>query len=187
MDNYMSCDSSTRSSARPEDCKLMRAAMAALIVCTITALLLLGVADAADPDPLQDFCVADLSPNAKVHVNGFPCKDRANVTSKDFLYTGMRLPGNVSLTGTNAVPKVVNVFLYPALNTLGISHARLDFVTFNSLNSQNPGFVTAANQLLFTNISAPVLESSLGINAETLKLLQDSNIPLFFGGSKGSS
>jgi hypothetical protein len=35
--------------------------------------------------------------------------------------------GNVSLTGTNAVPKVVNVFLYPALNTLGISHARLDF------------------------------------------------------------
>jgi quercetin dioxygenase-like cupin family protein len=160
--------------------------------------------------------------------------------------------GNVSLTGTNAVPKVVNVFLYPALNTLGISHARLDFgiggvipphthpfatetlfvvkgtiytgfisfenvlyaetlqegdiyifpkatlhfqlnvgdgpaVTFNSLTSQNPGFVTAANQLLFTNISAPVLESSLGINAETLKLLQDSSIPLFFGGSKGSS
>jgi len=60
-------------------------------------------------------------------------------------------------------------------------------VTFNSLTSQNPGFVTAANQLLFTNISAPVLESSLGINAETLKLLQDSSIPLFFGGSKGSS
>ncbi len=90
----MSCDSSTRSSARPEDCKLMRAAMAALIVCTITALLLLVVADAADPDPLQDFCVADLSPNAIVHVNGFPCKDRANVTSKDFLYTGMRLAGS---------------------------------------------------------------------------------------------
>jgi hypothetical protein len=72
----------------------MRAAMVALIVCTITALLLLPVAHAADPDPLQDFSVVDLSPNATVHVNGFPCKDRASVTSKDFLYTSMRLAGS---------------------------------------------------------------------------------------------
>jgi hypothetical protein len=49
---------------------------------------------AADPDPLQDFCVADLSPSAP-RVNGFPCKDRANVTSKDFLFTDFRTAGSI--------------------------------------------------------------------------------------------
>jgi hypothetical protein len=49
---------------------------------------------AADPDPLQDFCVADLSPTAP-RVNGFPCKDRANVTSKDFLFTDFRTAGSI--------------------------------------------------------------------------------------------
>jgi hypothetical protein len=49
---------------------------------------------AADPDPLQDFCVADLSPSAP-RVNGLPCKDRANVTSKDFLFTDFRTAGSI--------------------------------------------------------------------------------------------
>ncbi len=158
------------------------------------------------------------------------------------------ISGNASSTGTNAVPQIVNVLVYPALNTLGISHGRLDFdiggvfpphthpfasetlfvvkgtvytgfisfdsilyaetlqegdvyifpkgtlhfqlnvgngpaVTFNSLNSQNPGFLTAANQLLVTKIPEKVLEASMGINAKTLKLLQDS-APLYFGGSR---
>jgi hypothetical protein len=49
---------------------------------------------AADPDPLQDFCVADLSPSGP-RVNGLPCKDRANVTSKDFLFTDFRTSGSI--------------------------------------------------------------------------------------------
>jgi hypothetical protein len=49
---------------------------------------------ASDPDQLQDFCVADLSPTNPVKVNGFPCKPRGNVTSKDFLFTGLRTAGN---------------------------------------------------------------------------------------------
>jgi len=64
-----------------------------LLVCAF----LLGafqIAHAADPDPLQDFCVADLSPTAP-SVNGFPCKPRSNVTAKDFTYTGFRQPGEL--------------------------------------------------------------------------------------------
>jgi hypothetical protein len=49
---------------------------------------------ASDADPLQDFCVADLSPSAP-HVNGLACKDRATVTSKDFLFTGFRKAGSI--------------------------------------------------------------------------------------------
>ncbi len=160
----------------------------------------------------------------------------------------MWISGNASSTGTGAIAQIVDVLLYPALNTLGISHGRLDFdiggvfpphthpfasetlfvvkgtvytgfisfdsilyaetlqegdvyifpkgtlhfqlnvgngpaVTFNSLNSQNPGFLTAANQLIVTKIPEKVLEASMGINAKTLKLLQDS-APLYFGGSR---
>jgi hypothetical protein len=46
----------------------------------------LDAVHAADPDPLQDFCVADLSPNAPI-VNGFPCKPRNTVTAQDFVFT----------------------------------------------------------------------------------------------------
>ena len=44
---------------------------------------------ASDPDPLQDFCVADFSANAP-RVNGYPCKLRSNVTAADFLFSGLR-------------------------------------------------------------------------------------------------
>ncbi len=67
-----------------------------IIVAFVCTALVAGavMVQAADPDPLQDFCVADLSPSAP-RVNGFACKDRANVTSKDFLFTGFRTPGSI--------------------------------------------------------------------------------------------
>ncbi|KAK5794719.1 hypothetical protein PVK06_035960 [Gossypium arboreum] len=58
----------------------------------------------ADPDPLQDFCVANLS--ASISVNGFPCKPASEVTSDDFFFDG---------------------FTQEGLNTLGISMNRVDF------------------------------------------------------------
>ncbi len=67
-----------------------------IIVAFVCMALVAGavMVRAADPDPLQDFCVADLSPSAP-RVNGFPCKDRANVTSKDFLFTDFRTAGSI--------------------------------------------------------------------------------------------
>ncbi len=156
------------------------------------------------------------------------------------------ISGNVSVTGTNAYPSFGTVFEYPALNTLGISHVRLDFgiggvvpphthpfasetlfvvqgsiytgfisfdgvlyaetlrkgdiyifpkgtlhfqinvgtgpaISFNSLNSQYPGFLVAANQLLLSNISAAVLESSLGISNGTDLNLLEASVPPFWG------
>ncbi|GMY34852.1 germin-like protein subfamily t member 2 [Fagus crenata] len=43
-----------------------------LLSCIIVLVLLPVPSRSADPDPLQDFCVADL--NATISVNGFPCK-----------------------------------------------------------------------------------------------------------------
>jgi hypothetical protein len=66
---------------------------------------------ASDPDQLQDFCVADLSPTNPIKVNGFPCKRTANVTSKDFLFTGLRTPGNSLFDITPFNFAITNMFI----------------------------------------------------------------------------
>jgi len=63
------------------------------VVVFVLGIAQLG-AHAADPDPLQDFCVADLDAARNgVSVNGYPCKDRHLVTSDDFVFTGFRNKG----------------------------------------------------------------------------------------------
>ncbi|GMI66674.1 germin-like protein 10 [Hibiscus trionum] len=79
---------------------------------------------ASDPDPLQDLCVADKV--AGLHINGFPCKNGANVTGDDFFFTGLTNPPTINNT-MGAVITAANVDKIPGLNTLGISLARIDY------------------------------------------------------------
>ncbi|GMY34857.1 germin-like protein subfamily T member 2 [Fagus crenata] len=51
-----------------------------LLSCIIVLILLPVPSRSADPDLLQDFCIADL--NASISVNGFPCKP---VSQEDIL------------------------------------------------------------------------------------------------------
>ncbi|KAM3377879.1 nectarin-1 [Capsicum galapagoense] len=79
---------------------------------------------AADPDMLQDICVADL--NSNLLVNGFPCK---NVFSAaDFASLVLSRPGATNNTFGSAVT-AANVLGVPGLNTLGVSMARIDFAS----------------------------------------------------------
>lgn len=93
-------------------------------------MVVLNVVHAADPDPLADFCVADLSPNA-ILVNGFPCIPRSKVTVNDFVYTGFRTAGasdaEISQAPTGAVVSLAGPKVWPGVNTQGVTHARLDF------------------------------------------------------------
>ncbi|KAK8952224.1 putative germin-like protein 2-1 [Platanthera zijinensis] len=79
---------------------------------------------AADPNQLQDFCVADT--NSNIIVNGFVCKDPNLVIENDFLYRGLNHPGN---TANQLGSNVTLVFAqqFPGLNALGVAGARLDF------------------------------------------------------------
>ncbi|XP_073121303.1 rhicadhesin receptor-like [Henckelia pumila] len=78
----------------------------------------------ADPDPLQDFCVADLASN--IVLNGFPCKPATNVTSEDFFFDGLVQEGDTNNT-FGSQPTLGNVLAFPGLNTQGISMNRVDF------------------------------------------------------------
>lgn len=78
----------------------------------------------ADPDALQDFCVADF--NSSISVNGFSCKPAEQVVSDDFFFDGLRKEGNTSnVFGATVTP--ANVFTFPGLNTMGLSTNRVDF------------------------------------------------------------
>ncbi|XP_057826457.1 germin-like protein subfamily 3 member 2 [Cryptomeria japonica] len=92
-------------------------------------ILVLVISAAADPDPLQDFCVGILkqSETQDINLNGLPCKDIREVTVDDFVYEGIRTVGNLSATNTGFASTSVSVAQFPGLNTLGMSALRADF------------------------------------------------------------
>ncbi|KAI3933654.1 hypothetical protein MKW98_013587 [Papaver atlanticum] len=77
----------------------------------------------ADPDPLQDICVADL--NSTIKMNGFPCKPESQVTSNDFFFSGLMTGASTANPEGRGV-KLADVTAFPALNTQGLTVARID-------------------------------------------------------------
>ncbi|XP_039789658.1 putative germin-like protein 2-2 isoform X4 [Panicum virgatum] len=120
----------------------------AVRVSLLAAALLVAVscfhATASDPSLLQDFCVVDKMSKGtlsltdgyfahKVRVNGFPCKDANDAMVEDFFFSGLHMAGNTTNKQGSAVTPV-NVAQIAALNTMGISLARIDYAPFG----QNP-------------------------------------------------
>ncbi|KAG0614163.1 hypothetical protein M758_6G155600 [Ceratodon purpureus] len=101
-----------------------------LLIITLCATASFSDVHAADPDPLADFCVADLSPTAPL-LNGYACMPRSNVSVEDFVYYGFRKPGadveNTTIAPTGAVVNIAGPEVWPGLNTQGLTQARLDY------------------------------------------------------------
>ncbi|OIW12968.1 hypothetical protein TanjilG_15417 [Lupinus angustifolius] len=74
---------------------------------------------ASDPDPINDFCIP------KSEDNSFSCKNSSTATVEDFIFSGIKLPGNFKKTGFSSMGVNSNVF--SGLNTLGVSFVRADF------------------------------------------------------------
>ncbi|KAL6142461.1 hypothetical protein ACLB2K_060741 [Fragaria x ananassa] len=139
------------------------AAMLALLVMTFA--IVFGNS-AADPDMLQDICVADLASATKM--NGFACKDAANATAEDFFFAGLAKPGLTNNTFGSLVT-LANVQKIAGLNTLGVSMARIDYapgginpphthprateIVFVLEGSLDVGFITTANKLISKTIA----------------------------------
>ncbi|XP_026452782.1 germin-like protein subfamily T member 2 [Papaver somniferum] len=94
-----------------------------LVLC-LTVILSFTLSCFADPDELQDFCVADLNAT-KITMNGFPCKPLSEVTNDDFFYSGLVNEANTDNPfGVGIRPGDVTSF--PALNTLELTIDVLD-------------------------------------------------------------
>ncbi|XP_065865150.1 auxin-binding protein ABP19a [Euphorbia lathyris] len=105
-----------------------------------------------------DFCVAKLKGSGSP--SGYACRNPANVTADDFVFTGLSMAGNTTNIISAAVtPAFVQQF--PALNGLGLSTARLDLapggvvplhthpaaseILFVASGKVTAGFVSSAN------------------------------------------
>ncbi|XP_021857006.2 auxin-binding protein ABP19b-like [Spinacia oleracea] len=71
-----------------------------------------------------DFCVADF--NFPVTPAGYPCRNPANLTADDFVYSGLGVPGNPLVNNFDFVGALAIDLTFPALNGLGLSLGRLD-------------------------------------------------------------
>lgn len=116
------------------------------MVCVVllVAAMLAGRVGAADPDPLQDFCIGD--PQGGVTANGMACKDPASVQASDFMFSGLATAGDPSTSPFGSVVTKAFVHDFPALNTLGISGSRIDFAA-GGLSA--PHWHPRASELLF--------------------------------------
>ncbi|XP_021769754.1 germin-like protein [Chenopodium quinoa] len=87
------------------------------------------VANATDPNQLQDFCVAINDPKDALFVNGLFCKNPMAVKVDDFHFQGLDKPGNTDNQVGSNVTRVTPANL-PGLNTLGLSLARIDVAPY---------------------------------------------------------
>ena len=100
-------------------------------------------------------------------VNGFACKDEANITASDFFFGGLAKAGVINNT-VGSVVTAANVEKIPGLNTLGVSLSRIDYkpgglnpphthprateVVFVLEGQLDVGFITTANKLIAKTI-----------------------------------
>jgi quercetin dioxygenase-like cupin family protein len=91
---------------------------------------------------------------------------------KGSVYTGFVSDDNVLYASTL---QQGDVTLFPR----GLLHFQLNVgnetaITFNTLTSQNPGFLFPANNIFQTNITSAVIEKSFGVDAATVKKITAS-------------
>ncbi|CAM6083427.1 unnamed protein product [Calypogeia fissa] len=150
-------------------CSLAVAATLSVLVLSFAT-----IASASDADPLQDFCVA--SESTSIFLNGFPCKDPANVTSEDFTFRGLRNQGNLT-TSFGAPLQKAFVTQWPGLNTMGLAFARLDFAYPGGLNV--PHWHQRASEVL-TCIEGELLVGFVDTNNQLWStVLQPGDVTVF--------
>lgn len=139
--------------------------MAAVVALLVITLAVFSGTVAADPDMLQDVCVADLTSGVKV--NGFSCKDATNITATDFFFDGLAKPG-LTNNSMGSLVTGANVQKIPGLNTLGVSLSRIDYapgglnpphthprateMVFVLEGELDVGFITTSNTLISKSI-----------------------------------
>ncbi|KAJ7943570.1 Germin-like protein subfamily 1 member 1 [Quillaja saponaria] len=97
-----------------------------LLQLFLTLFLLLGLSK-PDPDPLQDYCVADTkTPKLPLFLNGVPCIDPKQASSSHFATSALSKPGNTSANMFGFSVTLTTTINLPGLNTMGLTLARID-------------------------------------------------------------
>ncbi|KAF8733835.1 hypothetical protein HU200_014685 [Digitaria exilis] len=95
------------------------------LTALFSLLLLAPLLVASDPDPLQDFCVADLTGTPSV--NGYPCQPPSSVGDEFLFSSKLATGGDPTLNPNGSNVTRLSVNQWPGVNTLGLSTNRIDF------------------------------------------------------------
>ncbi|KAI9125087.1 hypothetical protein K1719_003703 [Acacia pycnantha] len=102
----------------------MRTNFQSLQLFLFSLCLLLGLSK-PDPNPIQDYCIADTQKPQAVFLNGAPCINPEQATPSHFATSSLSKPGNTSSKfGFSTTP--TNIINLPGLNTLGLVLVRID-------------------------------------------------------------
>jgi quercetin dioxygenase-like cupin family protein len=124
---------------------------------------------------LLDFAVGCVFP---LHTH--PRATETLLVLKGSVYTGFVSDDNVLYAATL---QQGNVILFPRrLQHFQLNVGKETAITFNTLTSQDPGFLFPANQIFQTNIPSAVIEKSFGMDAATVKKITAS-APQVYNGS----
>ncbi|GAB2280376.1 hypothetical protein Dimus_015011 [Dionaea muscipula] len=91
----------------------------------VSLTLLLGHT-AADPGPLQDYCVADTNGPETFYMNGVPCINPDLATPTHFATSALSKPGNTSRNPFGFSIILTNTRNLPGHHTQGLTMARVD-------------------------------------------------------------
>ncbi|KAK8655387.1 hypothetical protein V6N13_107966 [Hibiscus sabdariffa] len=85
--------------------------------------LLTGLAK-SDPDPLQDYCIADTK--SPLSLNGAPCLNPTLALSSHFTTSALAKPGDTKANQFGFSVTLTTIANMPGINTMGITMARVD-------------------------------------------------------------
>ncbi|XP_055806590.1 germin-like protein subfamily 1 member 1 [Solanum dulcamara] len=139
------------------------------IVLSMSVLVVVLGLVGSDPDPLQDYCVADTKKGTteNFYYNGVPCINPKIVDTSHFATSALSKPGKIDIVlGFNVT--LATIFNLPGMNTQGVTMARID-IGPNSLVSPHShprasevaillkgsllvGFINTSNHLFTQNL-----------------------------------
>ncbi|KAG2675328.1 hypothetical protein I3760_12G000100 [Carya illinoinensis] len=129
-----------------------------------------------DYDNLHDTCPTSTTGKQTVFINGFTCKNPANVSASDFKTSNLNQIGNTDNFYRSSVT-IVTAADFPGLNTLGLSIARTDLdVDGLVLAHSHP----RASEMLFVNKGVVIvgfIDSGSNLFQKLLKEVFNSQNP----------
>ncbi|KAL8211564.1 hypothetical protein R6Q57_006001 [Mikania cordata] len=85
-----------------------------------------GLKVKSDPDPLQDYCVAQTQGSQTFFLNGAPCINPADASPSHFTTSALSKPGNTAANPLGFNVTLTTIRNLPGMNTLGLTMARVD-------------------------------------------------------------
>ncbi|BBN10314.1 protein MpCupin78 [Marchantia polymorpha subsp. ruderalis] len=144
----------------------------------LTIFILVGSAvQVADPDPLQDFCIADLNhkPGHGAFLNSYPFKDPATAKEEDFIFKGLK--DATIIRAENPWGASVNLAFAPGELYIGFVANSDDVSASNKLFA---GMVKAEEAFVIPRGLVHFQMNKGTINASTINFLNSHNPGISF-------